>query len=237
LAAAAIAGLGLYLLWLRTDTGIIGIPGGRVLDEVAGWELTAGLVALAAVAVAAFLALLWLALARTVAAAAAGLILAGATIVAAAIYVGVAPADRFVDWAASTAANAETTSDEIQSLLPRFFEANDVSVSPELGLYLTLAGGALMLLVGVVALIISRRRSRSPGGPAGIGDGGVEPGAGVIGSAVPASTEVARASVAGEPAPAEGAEDTSGEAGAPPTASEELSGGEPAPSPAVDDER
>jgi len=59
-------GLGLYLLWLRTDTGIIGIPGGRVLDEVAGWELTAGLVALAAVAVAAFLALLWLALARTV---------------------------------------------------------------------------------------------------------------------------------------------------------------------------
>ncbi|OGR99092.1 MAG: hypothetical protein A2V88_13020 [Elusimicrobia bacterium RBG_16_66_12] len=229
LIAAGAAGLGLYLPWLRTDSGIIGIPGGRVLNEVSGWELTAGVVALVAVAVAAFLALVWLAYARTLPLVAAGLILAGGTIVVAVASVLAAPTDRFVDWAASNAANTETTSEEIRALLPRFFESNDVTVSAEPGLYLTLAGGAVVLLAGLGGLIVSRHRSRNRGEPqVHAADDRVEASADASNPPDDGPSQVVPPLVADEPAP-EGASLTSSDEEAPSTEPEERSGDASAP--------
>ena len=84
-------------------------------------------------------------------------VLAGGVIVAASVYVLIDPTARFVEAAVKLAGNAETTTSELQDLLPRFFGANDVSVAFEIGLWLTLAGGALVALAGMLGIAVTRR--------------------------------------------------------------------------------
>jgi hypothetical protein len=61
-------------------------------------------------------------------------------------------------FAVRTAATKQTPTGDLRSLLPRFFAANDVTVSAGIGLYLALGGGILILLTGLFALVRSRRR-------------------------------------------------------------------------------
>ena len=157
---AATAGVGAALDWLALSGGTIGIPGGSVPAALKGYEFTVGIGALIAAGVALFLGLLWLAVARASALVAALSVLAGAVIAAAAGYVLLDPEARFVETAAEVAGNQETTATELLDLLPRFFAANDVTVDVEVGLWVTLAGGAVVLLAGIAAIATSRNMSR-----------------------------------------------------------------------------
>ena len=86
------------------------------------------------------------------------LLLTGAFIAGVSGYTWWTAEERFVEFAAAETANQETTAAELRDLLPRFFAANDVSVEPGLGLYLTLVGGTLVFLCGIAAIVASRRR-------------------------------------------------------------------------------
>lgn len=158
------AGVGSFFPWLRSSAGRIGIAGGAVPEEVLGYDLSIGIVALAAAAVAVVAALIWLAIVRGLPVIAVVLLLTGVLIAGAAAYTWVTAEERFVDFAAAEAANQETTAAELRDLLPRFFAANDVSVEPDLGLYLTLGGGTLVFLCGIAAIVTSRRRILAPSG-------------------------------------------------------------------------
>ena len=152
------AGVGGFFPWLRLGSGPIGIAGGAVPGEVLGYDLSIGIIALAAAAVALVAALIWLAIVRGLPVIAIALLLSGVVIAGAGGYTWLTAEDRFVEFAATDAANQETTAAELRDLLPRFFAANDVSVEPGLGLYLTLSGGTLVFLCGIAAIVASRRR-------------------------------------------------------------------------------
>jgi hypothetical protein len=154
-AVAAVSGL---FPWLKVSSGIIAIPGGAVPAEAKVPDFQLAVIALALAGLCVFSSLLWLALVRLLPLVAAVLILAGGAIAGVAIYALLDPAARFVDFAADTAATRKTPTADLQSLLPRFFAANDVRVSAGLGLYLALGGGILILLTGLFALVRSRQR-------------------------------------------------------------------------------
>jgi hypothetical protein len=157
---AATAGVGTALDWLSLSGGTIGIPGGSVPGALKGYEFPFGFAALVAAGVALFLGLLWLAIVRAGAFVVAMSVLVGGVIVAASVYILIDPTARFVEAAAKLAGNAETTTSELQDLLPRFFGANDVTVAFEIGLWLALAGGALVALAGMLGIAVTRRMAR-----------------------------------------------------------------------------
>jgi hypothetical protein len=157
---AATAGVGTALDWLSLSGGTIGIPGGSVPGALKGYEFRFGIAAFVAAGTALFLGLLWLAIVRAGAFVAAMSVLAGGVIVAASVYVLIDPTGRFIEAAAKLAGNAETTTSELQDLLPLFFGTNDVSVASEVGLWLTLAGGVLVALAGMFGIAVTRRMAR-----------------------------------------------------------------------------
>ena len=155
---AIAAGAGAVLPWLHSSAGPIAIPGGAVPEDITGYETTLGIAVLGAAAVSLVAALVWLAIVRGLPVIAVLLLLTGAFIAGVSGYTWWTAEERFVEFAAAETANQETTAAELRDLLPRFFAANDVSVEPGLGLYLTLVGGTLVFLCGIAAIVASRRR-------------------------------------------------------------------------------
>ena len=157
---SVVAAVGVALDWLAVSGGTIGVPGGSVPGVLKGYDFPFAIAALVAAGVALFLGLLWLAIVRARAFVASMSVLAGGVIAAASVYVLIDPTARFVEAAAKLAGNAETTTSELLDLLPRFFGANDVTVAFEIGLWLALAGGALVALAGILGIAVSRRMAR-----------------------------------------------------------------------------
>ena len=103
------AGVGSFFPWLHSSAGPIAIPGGSVPGEITGYETSIGIVALAAAAVGLVAGLVWLAIVRGLPLIAVLLFLSGVLIAGAGAYTWLTAEDRFVDFAATDAANPETT--------------------------------------------------------------------------------------------------------------------------------
>lgn len=161
---AITAGAGTVLPWLHSSAGPIGIPGGAVPEDITGFETKLGVAVLVAAAVSLVAALMWLAIVRGLPVIAVLLLLTGAFIAGVGGYTWLTAEERFVEFAVAETANQETTAAELRDLLPRFFAANDVTVEPDVGLYLTLGGGTLVFLCGIAAIVTSRRRVSAPPG-------------------------------------------------------------------------
>jgi hypothetical protein len=152
-----LAVIGGMTTWIKLPRGTIGIQGGAIPGTVHGFELRIGTVALVASAIAVLVGLVWLATAKVMPLAAAVTVLAGVTIIGSAGFVLIATNDVFVDYASVNAANGEMTKQEIETLLPRFFVANDLAASRGVGLFLALAGGLVVLSIGIAAVVLARR--------------------------------------------------------------------------------
>jgi hypothetical protein len=159
LIGGAAAAASAFFPWLTVSSGIIAIPGGAVPAEAKVPDFQLALIALALAGVCVFFSLVWLAVVRALPFVAAVLILAGGGIVGVTVYCLLDPDARFVEFAVRTAATEQTPTEDLQSLLPRFLAANDVTVTVGLGLYLALGGGIIILLTGLYALVRSRQRS------------------------------------------------------------------------------
>jgi hypothetical protein len=159
-AGALTATAGALLPWLVNPSGAAGIEGGSIAGSFGGVETPLGIATLVAGAASVLLALLWLAIPRVIGVAAPLVVMGAIVIVACAGYVLLTARERFVDIAAATSANPQTSSAEIRDFFPRFLVANDISIEPGVGLYLAAAGGAVSLVGGAIGIMAARRRTR-----------------------------------------------------------------------------
>jgi hypothetical protein len=155
-----IVAVGCFLSWLINPSGVTGIEGGSIPNEFAAYDFLIGSATLVAAGAIVVLAMLWLASPRITGIASPLIVVGAIVILASSGFVYFTANERFVDIAASASANRQSTSADIRDFFPRFLASNDIAIEPGVGLYLTLGGGLLALLGGIMGIVRARRRGR-----------------------------------------------------------------------------
>jgi hypothetical protein len=96
------------------------------------------------------------------------ILLAGLAAIATAAYVYRSPGDRYVDFAADTGAPAGTT-EEVRTSLSNLLEVSNLDVTPGVGLYVVIGGGAVSVVAGLAGLFGKGKHAESEGDLAELG--------------------------------------------------------------------
>jgi hypothetical protein len=145
-----------FLPWLSIASGV-SVGTVSVGGTVDGISLIQGQVAIAAGAVAALLGIALLLVRGGRRLIGSLLLLSGGAAIGACALVLSAPLDGYIDYAVNTGAPAGQA-DEVTVSLENLFEASDTQADPRGGIYVAVVGGAMTIVVGLIAI---RRRPGS----------------------------------------------------------------------------
>jgi hypothetical protein len=153
---------GCILPWL--DTGGITVGEQSVVGDPVGLDLVyvpfaIGWIALGAGIAAAVFALLILVIPRWTRVWGAGLLLSGALAIALGVTVLLMPRDLYIQFAGFEIPGQ--TADELSGSLNALFDNGGIKEDPGVGVFVTLAGGGLVIIAGLIATLRRRKAPRS----------------------------------------------------------------------------